>query len=81
MAATEIAVLEPGNRVQLPAEWVKSLGLCGSVSLERTGDGIHVRPAAARTWDEFFATKLEVGSADNAADTDEVELTRDDLLF
>ncbi|HVA51270.1 MAG TPA: hypothetical protein VNH11_33320 [Pirellulales bacterium] len=81
MATTEIAALEPRNRVQLPAEWVQSLGLCGSVSLEQTSDGILVRAAATRTWDEFFATGLEVGSAERADDDDEFEVTRDDLLF
>src|SRR5438128_72120 len=37
--------IEAGNRIQLPAEWIEALGLNGAVSLEKTADGILVRPA------------------------------------
>ncbi|HET6881638.1 MAG TPA: hypothetical protein VFI31_15850 [Pirellulales bacterium] len=78
----QIATLEPGNRIQLPDEWAHALGLRGMVALEKTPEGILVRPCPQTSWDEFFATKLQIGSAPAAAvDDDELELTRDDLLF
>jgi len=40
----EIVALEPGNRVQLPDEWAKALGLRGVVALDQTPEGILVRP-------------------------------------
>jgi hypothetical protein len=72
--------LEPGNRIQLPADWTQALGLHGLVGLERTSDGILVRPCPPPTWDEFFATKLIIGSAppDQEGGT---ETTGGDLLF
>jgi hypothetical protein len=73
--------IDAGHRIQLPAEWVESLGLRGQVALERTGDGILVRPAPPATWDEFFATKLVINSAPAAADEGDLEATGDDLLF
>ena len=36
--------LEAGNRIQLPAEWAEALGLCSQVALERTRDGVLIRP-------------------------------------
>jgi hypothetical protein len=82
MIPTEITALEPGNRIQLPDEWAKALGLRGLVALEKTPEGILVRPCPQTSWDEFFATGLEVGSAPPATDDDEeLELTRDDYLF
>lgn len=77
----EIAPLEPGNRVQLPDEWAKALGLHGLVALDKTPEGILVRPCPQKSWDEFFATKLEIGSAAPVADDDDFEVTHDDLLF
>ncbi|HEX5446716.1 MAG TPA: hypothetical protein VFW87_23060 [Pirellulales bacterium] len=76
------ATLEPGNRVQLLGEWARGLCLRGMVALEKTSEGILVRPCPQTSWDEFFATGLEVGSAPPTADDeDELELTRDDYVF
>lgn len=78
----QIAHLQPGNLVQLPDEWAQELGLRGMVALEKTADGILVRPCPQTSWDEFFAAKLQIGSAPPVADDDEeLELTRDDYLF
>lgn len=78
----EITPLEPGNRVQLPDEWAQALGLRGLVALDKTPEGILVRPCPQTSWDEFFANPLEIGSAPPAADDgDELELTRDDYVF
>ena len=81
MNSSQIAPLEPGNRVQLPAEWAEALGLKGRVALERTSDGILVRPCPRATWDEIFARKLVIGSAPSDHDEDDLELTGDDFLF
>lgn len=77
----QITPLEHGNRIQLPEEWAQALGLRGMVTLEKTAEGILVRPCQQTSWDEFFATKLQIGSAPPAADDDELELSRDDYLF
>jgi hypothetical protein len=39
--------LEPGNRIQLPAEWIAELGVHEKVVLEKTAQGIVIRPAPA----------------------------------
>lgn len=80
MTTVQITALEPGNRIQLPAEWAQALGFRGTVSLERTPDGILVRPAQA-TWDDIFATKLSVRPGDANTEPDVTELSGDDLLF
>jgi hypothetical protein len=71
--------IEPGNRIQLPADWMRDLGLHGTVSLVRTDDGILVRPCPRVTWEEISSTKLTIGSAPPDKDED-VEVTGDDLL-
>jgi hypothetical protein len=82
-----ITSLEPGNRIQLPAEWVAALGSPLAVVLDRTAEGILIRPCPPAapnpqvTWDDFFATKLVIGSAPASQDDDELELTGDDFLF
>jgi hypothetical protein len=81
MDTTKTTPLEPGNRVQLPADWAEALGLDRLVILDRTAQGILVRPHPATTWDEIFATKLTIGSAPADANQDSLEVTGDDLLF
>jgi hypothetical protein len=76
-----VTILEPDNRIQLPAEWTETLGMHGRVCLDRTADGILIRPCPRLTWDEVFATKLVIGSAPPDKDQDDVEVTGDDLLF
>jgi hypothetical protein len=81
MSTSQLAPVESGNRIQLPAEWVEALGLRGLVRLERTDGGILVRPCARLTWDDIFATKLVIGSAPADKNDDAVEMTGDDFLF
>jgi hypothetical protein len=81
MSTTHITPVEPGNRVQLPADWADALGLHGLVALDRTSNGILVRPLPPTTWDDNFATKLAIGSAPPEAGADAVEGTGDDFLF
>ena len=81
MSNTQLTPVEPGNRIQLPAAWVDALGLRGRVTLERTEDGILIRPCPRATWEAIFVTKLTIGSAPPDQDEDHVELTGDDLLF
>jgi len=76
-----ITPIDPGNRIQLPADWMQSLGLHGLVALERTTDGILVRPCPRATWEDIFATKLIIGSAPSDQHADTVEVTGDDFLF
>ena len=73
--------LESGNRIQLPADWAESLGLHSLVTLEKTDDGILVRPYRRKTWDEIFATKLVINSAPPGKDEDDLEESGDDFIF
>jgi hypothetical protein len=71
-------LVEPGYRVQLPVEWARGLGLEGTAQLEKTADGILIRPCRPLTWDEVFANKLTNGKpsqkeADNV-NSDDVSL-------
>jgi AbrB family looped-hinge helix DNA binding protein len=79
MSATRTTVIESGNRIQLPAEWAEAFGLRDRVRLDRTGEGILVRPCPAPGWDEVFAAKLAIGRA--APGPEGLEVSRDDLLF
>jgi hypothetical protein len=81
MNTTHLTPIESGHRIQLPADWAEALGLRGLVALERTDNGILIRPCARLSWDEIFATKLTIGSAPPDANEDELELTGDDFLF
>ena len=81
MSRTQFTPVEPGNRIQLPAEWAAALGLHQVALLERTRDGILVRPCPPATWEEIFASKLPIGSAPPDADANAVEVTGDDFLF
>jgi len=78
---TTTTPIEPGTRIQLPAEWVQALGPRGQVSLQRTAEGILVRACPPVTWDELFATKLTIRSEPADGGENELELTGDDLLF
>jgi hypothetical protein len=75
----KIAVVESDHKIQLPAEWVDELRLYGFAALEKSPDGIFVRPCSNTTWDEVFADKLPVGSHVTALDLSEV--SGDDYLF
>jgi hypothetical protein len=78
---TKVTSLEPGNRVELPADWTEGLGLSGLVTLERREDGILVSPCPRFTWDDIFATKLSVQPGDSAMPPDVSEISGDDLLY
>jgi hypothetical protein len=81
MSTTRTTPIEPGNRIQLPADWAEALGLRGFVTLERTDTGILIRACPRLTWEEVFATKLQVGSAPPDETVDDLELTGDDYLL
>ena len=71
-------VLETDHKIKLPLDWVKELGLESGVVLERTDDGILIRPYMAQTWDEIYTEKLKMGTP-WALDLSEV--SGDDLIF
>ncbi len=73
-----IIPLETGHKIQLPAEWVIEFGLEQNAVLEKTTEGILIRPCPATTWDAIFAEKLKVGQQ---SDIDLSEVSGDDLLF
>jgi len=81
MNTTQRIPIDPGHRIQLPAEWAQALDLCGQVILERTREGILLRPGPRVTWDETVATKLTLGSAPPDDNPNAVEVTGDDFLF
>ena len=69
-------IVESGNRIQLPAAWAHELGLHGIVLLDKTADGILVRPCASVSWDAIYSSKLPVASCPG-----DIEVSGDDLLF
>ena len=70
--------LEIDHKIKLPLDWVKELGLESGVVLEKTDDGILIRPYTAQTWDEIYAEKLKIGTL-SALDLSEV--SGDDLIL
>ena len=70
--------LETDYKIKLPLDWVKELGLESGVVLERTDDGILIRPYTAQTWDEVYTEKLKMG---NPSALDLSEISGDDLIF
>jgi hypothetical protein len=76
---TTITLVEAGHKIQLPVEWVKELGLENIAALEKTLEGILVRPWPVATWDEIFADKLSMKHQPFALDLSEV--SGDDLVF
>ena len=78
---TKVTALEPGNRVELPADWTEGLGLSGLVTLERTDEGILIGPCPRFTWDDIFATRLTVRPGNSAIPPDVSEISGDDLLY
>jgi hypothetical protein len=81
MSDQQIAPVEPGNRIPIPPEWADALGLHERVLLDRTSDGILVRPYPPATWEDIFATKLIIASAPPDAKDKDLEMTGDDFLF
>ena len=75
----KITPVEPGHRIQLPADWVAELGLEYIAALEKTAEGILVRPCRTATWDEIFTDKLPMGQQLSALDLSNV--SGDDLLL
>jgi hypothetical protein len=78
---TILTPLEPGNRVELPADWTEGLGRSGLVTLERTNEGILIGPCPRFTWDDVFATRLWIRPSNSEVSPDVSEVSGDDLLF
>ncbi|MYF99671.1 AbrB/MazE/SpoVT family DNA-binding domain-containing protein [Candidatus Poribacteria bacterium] len=70
--------LETDYKIKLPLDWVKELGLESGIVIEKTDDGILIRPYIAQTWDEVYAEKLKMG---NPSALDLSEVSGDDLIF
>ena len=70
--------LETDYKIKLPLDWVKELGLESGVVLEKTDDGILIRPHTSQTWDEIYAEKLKM---ENPSTLDLSEVSGDDLIF
>jgi hypothetical protein len=81
MNTSQTTSIEPGNRIQLPAEWAEALGLRDQVDLVMTEQGILVKPRPKATWDDVFASKLTVNPGDPSPPFDVTEVSGDDLLF
>jgi hypothetical protein len=81
MSDQQIAPVEPGNRIAIPPEWADALGLHERVILDRTSNGILVRPRPAATWDDIFAMKLTINSAPPDAKDKDLEMAKDEFLF
>ena len=79
MSTTQLTPVEPGNRIYLPSEWVKALRLQGMVLLDKTDEGILVRPCPPASWDDVFATKLPIGQT--SPESQELEIDTDDLFL
>ena len=70
--------LETDYKIKLPLDWVKELGLESGIVIERTVDGILIRPYAPQTWDDIYAEKLKMG---NPSALDLSEVSGDALIF
>ena len=81
MNTTQTTVIEPGNQIRLPAEWVEALGLHDQVVLVKTDEGILVRPHPKLTWDDIFANRLSASPGQGGTDPEVTEVSGDDLLF
>ena len=75
----KITPIEPDHKIQLPADWATELGLEHIAALEKTAEGILVRPCRSVTWDEIFADKLPMGQQPSVLDLSDV--SGDDLLL
>jgi bifunctional DNA-binding transcriptional regulator/antitoxin component of YhaV-PrlF toxin-antitoxin module len=73
--------IESGNRIELPEEWLKTLGLNEAVRLEVTKDGILIRPCRRSTWDEVFSTRLSVVRRDPGTAPEITQVSGDDLVL
>ena len=71
-------ILETEYKIRLPLDWVKELGLESGVVLEKTDDGILIRPHPAQTWDEIYAEKLKM---EDPSALDLSEVSGDDLIL
>jgi hypothetical protein len=71
---------EPGNRVELPAEWTEGLGLSGLVTLKGTNEGILIGPRPRFTSDDIFASRLSIQPTNSEIPPDVSEISGDDLL-
>jgi len=49
--------------------------------LEPIDHGILIHPCPPATWDDFFATRLTIGSALPDVNDKDLEVSGDDLLF
>jgi len=81
MNPIQTTTIDPCNRIQLPAEWARDLDLHDLVSMERTENGILIRPGVQATWDDVFATRLTVRRGDAASEPEISEVGGDDFLF
>ena len=70
--------LEADYKIELPPDWVAELGLESGIVLERTSNGILIRPYRVQTWDEIYAEKLKIGST---SELDLSEVSGDDFIF
>ena len=75
----KITSIEPGHKIQLLAEWAVEFRLEHMAALEKTAEGILVRPCRTATWDEIFADKLPMGQQPFGLDLSDV--SGDDLLL
>jgi hypothetical protein len=75
----KITPVAPDHSIQLPADWAAELGLEHVAALEKTAEGILVRPCHHMTWDEIFADKLPMGQHLSPLDLSDV--SGDDLLL
>ncbi len=56
-----ITPVETGHKIQLPEAWVIEFGLEQVAVLEKTEEGILIRPCPATTRDEVGAERLKIG--------------------
>ncbi len=71
--------LGKNREVEIPADWAEELGLSSVVRLEKTPEGILIRPTCQTSWDDLFLEKLQIGS--QSPSEDELEVRSDDLLL
>ncbi len=74
-----ICPLGQNREIEIPADWAEELNLASSVYLEKTAEGILIRPICPETWDEIFATRLKPDT--QVSQEEDLEIRGDDLFL
>ena len=55
-------VIEEGNRIKIPDDWLRDLGLTDTAEIDKTDKGVLIHSSKRLAWDEVFALKARINS-------------------